>query len=157
MKFLTFNILVGAALAWLVLGGGETPALLKSMLPASASAHHLSADCPVNPPVEEASVAAARMDPPGPASDSERIETSFPDQTPPPDVKQLASRAPDRSPPASPAPPSGARTAAPVTGPDQEAAPPSPPSAVEPSVGRRDALLSLAESMELFSLERVAK
>jgi hypothetical protein len=155
MKFLAFNILVGGALAWLVLGGGAIPGLLNSTFSSLASVQTASAECPVDQTV--AAVQGATVESPAiaPVLVSERDETTSADQAAV-DQKVLASSELEPRLPVSvsasqgsPAAPESVHTG-PITAPPSQAA-------TRPSPGRRDALVSLAESMELFSLERIAK
>lgn len=166
MKFLAFNILVGAALAWLILGGGGAPMSLKSMLPGSASLQQVSAECPADPAAIEGPAGTTAALPISVSPASEHIEPASRDQERPTDRKQLASLERNQSasksggtpgPRVSPAPRATVQAGAGLAPADAETSLPSSSSTVEASPGRRDALLSLAESMELFSLERVVK
>ena len=156
MKFLTFNILVGGALAWLVLGGGEVPGLLKSVLPASASVHAVSTDCPVKPMPEDGPGAQVQIPSVKSVPETERVERVFKDQTPELDRKVLASiKATRRNPTSPPASRAARNPRKPVHVEAISSAPREP--VIQPSVGRRASVLSLAENMELYSLERVGK
>jgi hypothetical protein len=172
MKFLAFNILVGAALAWLVLGGGGMPISLMSMLPSSTPVQtpvqQASAACPAEPTVGDASSLANQTPPNTAAPRLTRTEPVSEGPVRLPKREVLASLGREKSlvttavaaPPAAatamtaegrgaPSPSAAIRTEGSETSPTLEP--------TKPSLGRRDALMSLAESMELFSLERVAK
>jgi hypothetical protein len=161
MKFLAFNILVGAALAWLVFGRGEVPTVLASMLPISASAQAMPAACPSHPA----------------ATEMEQVEVKKPSITtvtgkgeggalsrrlaPKAGQEVLASVEIDRPGLKLNIEPKVSRSMdqpdVNATQPDPEVVPSPGQPAEQRSRGRRDALLSLAENMELFSVERIVK
>lgn len=150
MKFLTFNILVGAALAWLLLGGDGASALWASMTPARDRIQSSAIDCPATTT--------------GPA----KLEavTAKPAAATSSDVGQVASAVSatgdaNRSAPKSttsdlPVSRADAVQVAAVDNPVEEGE--LPPSREAAGVlSRGDSLRLLAENMELFSLERIGK
>ena len=144
MKFLAFNILVGGALAWLLLGGtGSSAALLAklpSLIPGTEQVEQVAMSCPAPGGLDTPTTAKTAVAAP---------------------LVQAAVASEPAGAMAEPRFDKPAASAAVLTVAAAKPAPsPTPGQTTEPQrvpVGRRDALMSLAENMELFSLERVAK
>jgi hypothetical protein len=166
MKFLTFNILVGGALAWLLFDVG-LPTSLLSILPGSAPVQQVSTDCRALPSPTSTQARIAETNPDTSTAKSNPIETASVVQREAPKQETRGAARPlptEGEQIVSVGAPGGKaskidspRTSL-GTGPARDAATsPSDGLVVKVPVGRRDALLSLAENMELFSLERVVK
>ncbi len=148
MKFLTFNILVGAALAWLILGNDGAQALLASVTTKAETIKETAVAC---------SPSAARMAGQGagivpavaPGAEPVKMEPAAPtvtaalktEDTKPASLLDTPNRGGGLGAAGSEAV-SPAKLSAPAT---------------VPAPNRREALRALAEGMELFSLERIGK
>lgn len=150
MKFLFFNTLVGGALAWLLLGGSTLNVGSFSWLADQGEASSARVACPASANPET----TARR----PMSEEMRGVTTAAATISDASASALAKS--DVEPPVTPT-----TTVQPSARPDMVVGTSSDaysPEAVAPkplasALNRRDALLSLAERMELFSVERIVR